>query len=101
MLLEPDEAFAELMEYDMSGLRLIGEGADFRTFRVVSVAEASPASVADIRPGDALASLDGRPAAELTLSEIRERFRKEGKLPLTVERGGARLELVLELRRRL
>lgn len=101
ILLEPNEAFAEPLEYDMSGLRLLGDGADFRTFRVASVAEASPASAAGIRAGDVLATLDGRPAAELTLSEIRELLRREGRRSLTFERGGERLELVLELRRRL
>jgi len=101
ILLEPNAAFAEPLEYDMSGLRLLGEGADHRTFRVFGVAEPSVAFAAGIRAGDVLAILDGRPAAELTLTEIRARFRREGPCSMTVERGGERLELGLELRRRL
>lgn len=101
LLLEPNESFAEPLEHDMSGLRLLAEGAGYRTFRVLDVSAPSPAAAADLRAGDLLSSVDGRPAAELTLSEIRERFRREGPCRLVVERGGERLELELALRRRV
>lgn len=101
LLLEPNAAFAEPFEYDMSGLRVLSEGADLRTFRVVEVSAPSPAAAAGLRAQDVLAALDGRPAAELTLSALRERFRREGACRLTVARGGERLELELVLRRRL
>jgi len=41
--------------------------------------------------------LDNKPSKEFTLEEMRQSIRLDGKRNVTVERGGKRLKLVLEL----
>jgi hypothetical protein len=41
--------------------------------------------------------LNGKPAAEYTLDEVRQVFRTDGEHKLTVERGGKKTKMVLPL----
>src|SRR5207245_627633 len=77
MILEPNASFADRFEYDMSGIRLRAEGDDFKTLRVRRVVENSPATEAGVREGDVISAVDGKPAAELTLSQINQMFKQE------------------------
>ena len=100
IILEPNSRFREPMEYDMSGLGLLGEGEDFRHPVVEEVYPDTPAAEAGLRRGDVIVALDGHSAAAaLSLSAIREAFRREGAVTLTLRRGDARLEVTLRLRR--
>ena len=45
--------------------------------------------------------LDGRPTKEFSLEDIRQAIRIDGKRQITVDRGGKRVKLVLELAGRL
>jgi len=100
MILEPNEHFDELYEYDMSGIFLVAEGPDFRRFKVHRVLAGSPAAEAGVREGDVIVAVDGRPTREFTLEQIRQLFKQEGrKVELVIQRDGEQLEISLELRR--
>lgn len=67
---------------------------EYREYRVRSVVAGSPAAAAGVATGDVLTSINGKSARELTLSELRELFRKEGQ-----RRGGTPLRTELRTRR--
>ncbi len=62
--------------------------------------EDSPATEAGLREGDVIVALDGQPAAEFTLEQVREPFRQEGReYRLGIRRGEELLEVRIRLRR--
>ena len=100
LFLEPNAHFAEPYEYDMSGLLLAGVGEPPDTFRVHRVVADSPAAEAGLQEGDVVAAVDGRPAREYTLEQVRLALKERGRqVRLTVQRAGAEREVVLALRR--
>lgn len=99
IILEPNAHFHEPIEYNRSGLSLTAAGDDFKTIRIAAVAENGPASDAGLRTGDVVSEIDSRPAAELTLSEIRRIFHDSTECTLTIRRGDERLTVKLKLRR--
>ena len=83
----------------MSGLRLRPEGADLKTLRVWRVVENSPATEIGIREGDLVMAIDGKPVAELSLYQINQMFKQEGKeYLLDIIRGEEKKQLKLKLR---
>lgn len=66
---------------------------------VVSVAAGSPASLAEIQPGDVLTTIDGRPTRLLPLWRIHQSLAGDAGtvVPLEMLRRGAPLEVELEL----
>jgi hypothetical protein len=99
MILEPNANFAKTIDWDMTGLSVLTEGSDFKTFRVHSVVEHSPAAVAGIRKEDLIMSVNGRPASDFMLAEIRELFKKPGECTLSIKRGQETLQIKLSLKR--
>jgi hypothetical protein len=100
MILEPNQNFSEPFETDMSGLDLVAEGSDLRTFTVNAVEANSPADAAGLREEDVLVAIDGRPVAELNLDQLTSMFTHEGKeYELTVKRGQETLKVKMKLRR--
>jgi C-terminal processing protease CtpA/Prc len=90
----------EPYEFDMSGMFLVAEGADYRVFKVFSVTPGCPAEEAGVRKGDVLAAVDGVPAAKLTLEKLRATFREAGAAhELLLERGGEKKAVTIKLRR--
>jgi hypothetical protein len=79
LYLEPNANLTDAFEYDMSGIRMEAEGENLKTFRVKRVAENSPAFEAGVRQGDLILAVDGKPASELSLSQINQMFKQEGK----------------------
>jgi hypothetical protein len=100
MILKPNRYFREPYEYDMSGALLVVEGADFKTFKIRQVIENSPASEAGLRLGDVILAVNRKPASKLTLEQVRQMFKQEGRsYRLRVKRGEQKIETTIKLRR--
>jgi hypothetical protein len=100
MILEPNDGFADRFDYDMSGIRIRGEGPDFKELKVFRLVDNSPATEAGLREGDLISAIDGRPAVELSLTEISKMFKQEGKeCILDIIRGEEKKQVKLKLRR--
>ena len=100
MILEPNRHFSEPDEYDMSGLLLIAEGNDFKTFKVRHLIEDSPATAAGLSEGDVISAVNGTPASKLSLEQVRRMFKKEGQsYLLSIKRGDERTQIRISLRR--
>jgi len=81
ILLEPNATFGAPFPGEMCGITVrSGTRGDEHAFTVVSVIAGSPADEADIQVGDAVVSIDGKPAAEFQLRDLRRIFREEGRL---------------------
>jgi twitching motility protein PilT len=99
-----DEAVAKAI--DKEGLLLrFRSGVTLATdqggnaFRVTEVKPDSPGATAGLSRGDVILEVDQKPAAEYSLDDMRQMFRTDGRRILTVERGGKRLKVTLELKR--
>ena len=68
---------------------------DFHAFTVTDVLEATPAAEAGLKAGDVIAAVDGRPAAELTLTAISDLFEQPVRRTLTIQRGSEALAIAL------
>ena len=100
MILEPNEAFSEAYEFDMSGVSLVTQGSDFKTIGVRHVLADSPASEAGLKEGDTLETIDEKPAASLGLEQIEHMFKKDGReYVLGVTRGDAQIQVRMKIRR--
>jgi len=100
LILEPNASFTDSFEYDMSGIRLRAESADVKRWKVFRLVENSPAVEAGLREGDFVSAIDGRPAAELSLTEIVKMFKQDGRdYVLDIVRGEEKKQLKLKLRR--
>jgi hypothetical protein len=101
LVLEPNEHFHDPQEFDMSGLFVVAEGRDLKTFKVLRVVAGTPASEAGVREGDTVEALDGDDAPSLTLERIRQAFKQGDGARHTLElgRGTQRLKVSLRLRR--
>ena len=100
MILEPNGHLSEPFESDMSGLDIVAEGADLRTFTVNAVEPGSPAAEAGIREEDTILAVDGRPARAFDLNGLAGHFTTAGKEhELTIRRGRQTLKVRMKLRR--
>jgi hypothetical protein len=97
IILEPNAAFNDPFEFDMSGIVMVSEGASFKVYRLLAN---SPASESGLREGDIILAIDERPTAELTLEEARQLFKEAGRERLLrIRRGAEQMEIRLKLRR--
>jgi membrane-associated protease RseP (regulator of RpoE activity) len=100
MILEPNRYISDPEEYDMSGMLLIDEGTDFKTFKVRRIIENSPATAAGLREGDIISSVDGRPTSNLMLEQVRQMFKQKGRsYRLNIERGEQKIQIMIKLKR--
>jgi len=99
VIFEPNPHFNDLFVADMSGLVLVATPPDFRAFGVARVIEKSPAELAGIAVGDMLEKIDGNPASDYSLNDVRALFRQDGtEHTLTVLRNGQHLQFTLKLK---
>ena len=99
VIFEPNPHFNDLFVADMSGLVLVATPPDFRAFGVSRVVEKSPAELAGIAVGDMLEKIDGNPASDYSLGDLRALFRQDGtEHTLTVLRNGQHLQFTLKLK---
>lgn len=100
MILEPNRYISVPEEYDMSGMLLIAEGTDSKTFKARRTIENSPAILAGLREGDIISAVDGKPASKFTLEQVRQMFKRKGRsYLLTVERGEQKIQTTIRLKR--
>src|SRR6185503_18942939 len=100
VILEPNKHFNEPYEYDMSGISLFSDSPDFKRIRVLRILQNSPASEVGIKPDDLLVAIDGRPAPDIGLRDIREMFQNPGRtFALQIQRGNESLNFKLTTRR--
>ena len=98
----PPDGDDDPIEFDMSGMSLAAQAPDYRDYVVRTVIAQSPAADAGVQNGDRLIAIDGRPARELALGEIRELFRKDGRqYVLQLQRGEAVIRTEIRTRRLL
>ena len=95
IILEPAATFSDPFDRASGGVSLRAEGRDFKTFTVDEVLENSPASDAGLRVGDVIASIDARPASDLTLTAVYELFERAQPYKLTIRRGDETLTVTL------
>ncbi len=100
MTLEPNAYFGQPFEYDMTGIRLIAEGPDFRSFKVHRIIAASPAFKAGLQEGDLIVAINDQPTAKLTLEEVQQMFRLDGRsYRLSIKRGNKVFQTKIKLMR--
>jgi len=100
VILERNRHFSEPFEVDMAGLVLVAKGDDLARYEVFLVLDRSPAAEAGLQAGDALVEVDGAPASNLKLNDLRRRLQMEGVTRrLVFERDGKRRSANLKLRR--
>jgi predicted aspartyl protease len=99
IILEPNAQLDAPMEFDMSGMSLAAL-SNSSMYRVRTLIEQSPAADAGVAVGDLLIAIDGTLVRELTLNDIRQRFKVPGKrFALTLKRGDNMIELAITTRR--
>jgi twitching motility protein PilT len=84
-----------------SGVTLAAEPPALDRFRVIAVTAGSPGAEAGLTRGDLIVEIAGKPSNTYSLDEVRQLFRSDGKHLLTVDRGGKRRPVTLELKRAL
>jgi hypothetical protein len=96
--LAPNKAYAAPDTYDRAGLWL-NRAED--GFKVEDVVAHGPAAEAGLRVGDTILAIDGKGPADLSLAEVRTRFRDSAPgtpVRLTVRSGGETREVAVVLR---
>jgi Aspartyl protease/PDZ domain len=99
IILEPNPNFKEPMDRASSGLKILGEGKDYRTFRVKEVLENSPGTEAGLQKTDLIVAINDRPTSELTLTQLLEHFERAVPYKLTVRRGEQTLQVTITPRK--
>jgi len=100
LILERNAHYDEPLEYGMSGISFRAYGNDFRTFRIYQVLEDSPAAKGGLRVGDVLLSVDDVPASRLTLEQIVQMLKVEGReYRLRMKRGSETISVTIKMRR--
>jgi len=100
MILEPNSAFADPYDFDMSGAALAARGPEFKTIGVKSVSVGSAAADAGLMPGDTIEGVDDSKAETLGLDRIRQMFRQDGsRHSLAVRRGTQLVNVTLAIHR--
>lgn len=95
IIFEPNSAFRENFEHASSGLAMVAEGKDYRTFRITDLLDNAPAAEAGLQKNDIITAIDGRPTTELTLTKLNEMFERPVPYKLTVRRGDRTLQVTL------
>ena len=96
---EPNPRLLDIFTADMSGLALIGIPPDYHSYEVAQVAPGSPAAEAGFAIGDILVSIDGNPASDSSLDDVRALLRQEDSThKITVQRGGQSLDFTIKLK---
>ena len=100
IVLTPNDDVNAHFEFDATGMSLASTVTEPLAFRVRTVISESPASEAGVMAGDLITAVENRPAGELRLTELRERFRvPDTATRLTVTRDGIARQVTIRSRR--
>ncbi|MCI0388933.1 MAG: aspartyl protease family protein [Acidobacteria bacterium] len=95
MILEPNRFQNDPYDTAVAGLLLKAESPDYKLLRVAGVADGSPAAAAGLRAEDRILKIDGKATERLTLKVVAKMFAQPKTYQLLVQRGRARLKLML------
>ncbi|GGF18106.1 aspartyl protease family protein [Hymenobacter cavernae] len=104
LLLRPNGLQRQPFEHDMSGVRLLASGPDYREYTIASIEPNSSAAAAGLRQNDKLVLVGVMPAEGLTLAQISQLFHsQDGRNILLVVRreDGELFSTSLQLKRRI
>jgi hypothetical protein len=99
IIFEPNDSFNDKFERAFGGLSIVAEGKDYRTFRIAEVLENSPGTEAGLQKDDVIAAIDGKTAADLSLTRVLELFERPVAYKLSVRRDGQTLKITLTPRK--
>jgi aspartyl protease/PDZ domain-containing protein len=99
IILEPNARFKAPVGAASSGLNIVSEGADYKTFRIKETLENAPGAEAGLQKDDLIIAVDGQPASQLTLAKLIEMFEREAAYKLTIRRGEQTLQVTMTPRR--
>jgi hypothetical protein len=99
IILEPNSRFAAPYDRAFAGFSLEAQGADYRIFRITKILENSPASEAQLQSDDIITAVDGKPAAQFTLTSLNEMFERTAAYKLQVRRKDQTFRVTLTTRR--
>ena len=100
IIFRPNSSLDDPFEADMSGLELVADGDDLATYVIDDLEPGTPAAEAGIKGGETLLAIDGRPASDFSLEEIRRMFMYDGReYDLTLKRDAESIHVKLKLRR--
>jgi hypothetical protein len=100
LFLDPNLQINHTAQEDMSGLSILAKGANLKTFEIIQVRPGTPGADAGLKEGDVIAGVDEEPAADLSLSAIRDLFRQVGhEYKLLIDRHGQSLSISIKMRR--
>lgn len=100
VFLDPNLQINHTAQEDMSGLSILAKGANLKTFEIVQVRAGTPGADAALKEGDVIVGIDEEPAADLSLSAIRDLFRQVGhEYKLLIDRHGQSLPITIKMRR--
>jgi len=99
IIFEPNDSFNESFDRAFGGLSIVAEGKDYRTFRIADILENSPGTEAGLQKDDIITAIDGKGAADLSLTKVLELFERPVAYKLTVRRRDQTLLLTLTPRK--
>jgi hypothetical protein len=100
LILKKNALFSNPCEYDMSGIFPVAEPPDFKIIKIASVGAATPASEAGLLVGDEIISIDGKPAVDYSIPQVREIFKAPGKsIRIEIQRGNEKLTVELKTKK--
>ena len=99
LILEPNASFSVVIGSAGSGLAVVAEGADYKTFRIDELLADSPATEVGLRKDDIIVAADAIPANELTLSMLHEMFEQPTPHKFAVRAAAETLQIVLTPRK--
>jgi aspartyl protease/PDZ domain-containing protein len=80
VIFEPTaESSAPFPERKTYGLTIIASGTDLHTYTITAVRPGSQAEKDGFKKGDVISDVNGKPAAQITLSQLREQLTSEGE----------------------
>jgi PDZ domain-containing protein/aspartyl protease len=99
IIFEPNPSFNDPFNQPTTGISLIAEGKNYRTFKITDVLQNSPAQDAGLQKDDVILEVDGTNSGNLTLSRLHDLFEQPVSRKLTIRRGNSLLNVILTPRR--